>query len=253
MSRIVELDTGLKSIENNPPAPTALVDLNYDSRETKEDFFTSQGIELPSHLLQAIAKRRLDYLAGRHCAKLALNQLGFSQPVSIPSGSNRAPQWPAGFLGAITHTKGYAAAIVGLKSHWLGLGLDAEIIVDESKPPLVRHVCRPGEFENLKMKGNFPDQFLFTLIFSAKESLFKALYPAVQTYFGFQSAQLQEIDQDAGGFVIELAHEIHEDLPAWKPFRGSFIILKDKIITLIKVPTDFPEPNMGSEGHTKNH
>jgi len=254
MSRIVDLDIKTLAITENHPSTTALVDFNYDNRETKEDFFIAQGIELPSHLMQAVAKRRLDYLAGRHCARLALNQLGFSQPVTIASGSNRAPQWPKGFLGAITHTKGYAAAIVGHKANWLGLGLDAEIIIDESKPSLVCHVCRPEEFENLKMRDVFPDQFLFTLIFSAKESLFKALYPAVQSYFGFQAAQVQEIDQNAGSFVIELVQDIHADFPASKTFCGSFIILKDKVITLIKVPSHFQNHHsLAAERLNTNH
>ena len=241
MSRIAELETesGTKLENHNTDRSTALVDFSYDNPQTKEDFFTKQGIILPPHLKQAIAKRRLDYLAGRYCARLALKNLGFSTTeYTISTGPSRAPEWPAGYLGAITHTKSYAAAIVGKKSDWLGLGLDAEVIVDESKPSLVRHVCRAEEFEKLQALDLFSDQVLFTLIFSAKESLFKALYPTVQSYFGFQAAQIIDIDRKSGRFIIELTQEIHPDIATPTAFKGRFIQLNDKVVTLIKIKSD---------------
>ncbi|MFW7380899.1 MAG: 4'-phosphopantetheinyl transferase family protein [Oligoflexus sp.] len=241
MSSIAELEAelGTKTENLNVDRRTALVDFSYENPQTKEDFFTKQGITLPPHLKQAIAKRRLDYLAGRYCARLALKNLGFSTTeYMITTGPSRAPQWPTGYLGAITHTKSYAAAIVGKKSDWLGLGLDAEVIVDESKPSLVRHVCRPEEFEKLQGLDLFSDQVLFTLIFSAKESLFKALYPTVQNYFGFQAAHIIKIDQESGHFIIELAEKIHPDITAPTSFNGRFIQLNDKVVTLIKIKSD---------------
>lgn len=235
MSRIDILDRNAHSSQNSEQT-TAIVDFNYDNRQMDEEFFLNQGIELSAHLLQAVSKRRIDYLAGRLCARQALSKLGLNEQGSIAAGSNRIPQWPEGYLGAITHTKGYAAAIVGLRSHWLGLGIDAEVIVGESKPSLIRHVCRSGEYERLLQGSTKNDDFLFTLIFSAKESLFKALYPVVQNYFGFQAAQLIDLDLNTGNFVIQLAQEIHENLPVDIAFHGRFIQIQDKVVTLIKIP-----------------
>ena len=55
-----------------------------------------------------------------------------------------------------------------------------------------------------------------TLIFSAKESLFKALYPSVGEYFGFDEARLLEISASNGRMVLELreAFHRHHGLPA---------------------------------------
>ena len=60
---------------------------------------------------QAAPKRRRDFALGRACARAALSDLGQPDAV-IGQGENGAPLWPAGVVGSITHTKGYAAALV---------------------------------------------------------------------------------------------------------------------------------------------
>lgn len=208
---------------------------SYDGRKTTEDYFISKGVTLPAQLQQAIAKRRLDYLAGRYCAHQAMLQLGYKSDEPITSSSSRAPNWQEGFTGSITHTKDYAAALVGRKSHWFGLGLDAEIVVDESKPALVQHVCRPKEFEALSRNSEISDELLFTLIFSAKESLFKALYPFVGKYFGFQAAKVLRIDQSEARFSIQLVHDIDARLVSQQQFEGRFYCVEDRVLTVIKL------------------
>src|ERR1051326_943715 len=75
--------------------------------------------QLTSAELQFIAhcaeKRIQDFAAGRSCAHRALSELGILD-FSLLSGTQREPLWPASVVGSITHTTGYAAAVVARQS-----------------------------------------------------------------------------------------------------------------------------------------
>ena len=58
---------------------------------------------------QAIAKRRLHFRLGRAAARGAIEQLGV-EPQPIPRAEDGRPLWPAGLVGAITHTEDLGAA-----------------------------------------------------------------------------------------------------------------------------------------------
>ena len=65
---------------------------------------------------QAGPKRRRDFALGRACAHAALSTLGHDMAV-IGRRENGAPHWPDGVVGSITHTSGYAAALVAEAGH----------------------------------------------------------------------------------------------------------------------------------------
>jgi 4'-phosphopantetheinyl transferase EntD len=76
------------------------------------------------------AGRTLEFKTGRAYAKLALSKLG-CYPVELPVGSDKAPIWPAGVSGSITHTTGTAGGHVAaavLRTDAVGrIGIDAEV------------------------------------------------------------------------------------------------------------------------------
>ena len=58
------------------------------------------------------AVRRQEYLAGRWCARVALNRAGYAgPPAALGADADGLPQWPDGFLGSITHSRGLCAAL----------------------------------------------------------------------------------------------------------------------------------------------
>src|SRR2546425_12563742 len=76
--------------------------------------------------LGAVArKRRLEFTAGRNCARAALSRIGVA-PVPVLSGEERDPQWPAGGVGGITHAEGDCAAAVPHPRGGVALGNCAE-------------------------------------------------------------------------------------------------------------------------------
>ncbi len=188
-----------------------------------EERFSS--VVIPAELTRAVPKRRLEFMAGRTCARDALAQLT-GRPVteSIAVGPHRSPVWPAGIVGAITHAEGFAAAAVALVTDALGLGIDSEAVLPaEAVEAVAEQALVQGELEALDRSGLEPIALL-TLVFSAKESLFKCLFPRVGRYFDFKDATVDAVDLAAGRFTTKLLVPLSGGLPAETRLEGTFAI-----------------------------
>jgi len=163
------------------------VGCHYQIERLCDDSFLRADIPLPASLTSSVDKRKTEYLAGRWCAREALRILGFD---GIPGmGADRAPIWPGGTVGSITHSKGTAEVMVADARHWLAVGLDTEQwLTAERADRLCRELLTSEERDNLKGLTPIQRANRITLIFSAKESLFKALYPLTGKRFYFHDA-----------------------------------------------------------------
>ncbi|MFC3033668.1 4'-phosphopantetheinyl transferase [Pseudoalteromonas fenneropenaei] len=164
--------------------------LQFEPESFQQTDFAQFDVAFPDKLKNAVAKRRGEYLAGRICAQAVLAQLQ-QPPTQIASGEDRAPIWPQGVVASITHSKNIAiaAGFISQVSN-AGLGIDVEhLMKDKQELELQRHILAPGEEALHKELGKHFSHPL-TLIFSAKESIFKALYPSVRKFFGFEAARL---------------------------------------------------------------
>jgi 4'-phosphopantetheinyl transferase EntD len=169
--------------------------------------------------------RRRDYTAARTCARRALAALGFA-PTPVLSGPDRAPRWPDGLVGSITHCRGYVAAAVARSAQYRTVGIDAEPA--RPLPPGVRGmVASTGERAALDgLPGGVPWD---TVLFCAKESVYKAWYPLTRAWLGFADASVT-IDPDAGTFTARLG------VPGPVPvFHGRYAIRDGFVLTAIVV------------------
>src|SRR5689334_18679792 len=82
--------------------------------------------EEAAQLGRAVEKRVREFTTARTCARRALGKLGLPA-APILRGPNRAPSWPPGVVGSITHCRGYRAAAVALQRDVLTVGIDAEV------------------------------------------------------------------------------------------------------------------------------
>ncbi|MGE8067956.1 4'-phosphopantetheinyl transferase family protein [Pseudomonas sp. NPDC089569] len=171
---------------------TVLVSTGFDAAQLHVDDFQRSAIEAPASIQRSVAKRQAEFLAGRICARAALQQLeGLNFSPAI--GEDRAPVWPAHITGSITHSTGRAAAIVANKSHWRGLGMDMENLLDtERAERLAGEILTPAELQRMTAASRDQLALWVTLTFSVKESLFKALYPIVRQRFYFEHAEVLE-------------------------------------------------------------
>ncbi|MYS25239.1 4'-phosphopantetheinyl transferase EntD (siderophore biosynthesis) [Streptomyces sp. DvalAA-14] len=147
---------------------------------------------------RAVAKRRGEYAAGRACARAALAELGHPPGPILREAERGAPVWPAGVVGSITHTDGYRAAAVARTEDVLTLGIDAE--PHGPLPEGVLDVILATPAERAALDGHTarrPGIHWDRLLFSAKETVYKAWYPFHRRMLGFTEAELL-FDQDAG-------------------------------------------------------
>lgn len=151
------------------------------------------GAELFEEEAQAIAKavdsRRRQFTAGRWLARHAWRELGHGS-VPLLNDANRVPVWPAGLVGTITHTHSWCAAAVGRSSELVGLGADVEPAT-ALEPALWERVCRPEERQFLRARPAELAGLLAKALFSAKESIYKALYPRIRTFLDFQGMRIE--------------------------------------------------------------
>ncbi|MEE4185877.1 MAG: 4'-phosphopantetheinyl transferase superfamily protein [Gammaproteobacteria bacterium] len=124
-----------------------------------------------------VEARRREFAHGRHCARQALRQLG-APPTSIPKGDDRAPQWPPGIVGSISHTGSLAAAVVARTPGFAGVGLDIEA-AGLLESDALKLILRDEEQASYSAADG-------RLLFSIKEAIYKCIYPQVQRYVDFR-------------------------------------------------------------------
>jgi len=117
-------------------------------------------------------KRRREFALGRACARSALEKLGHGGAV-IGRAANGAPLWPQGIIGSITHTRDYAAAVVGEARRFSGIGVDAERVGGVTQD-LWPRLFDDAERAHLMGLDETDQPVIATLIFSAKEACYKA-------------------------------------------------------------------------------
>ena len=163
----------------------------FDQSLYSEELANKYEVNLPVKLESAINKRKIEYIAGRYCAIQSLKALSSMMPPNISTNKNRSPNWPEGYIGSITHSKGFASAAIAEKKYIRAIGIDSELLIKERTANNIRsHVLTDNEKheDNLWITENFHEYL--TLIFSAKESIYKCLNPLVNKYFDFRDAHI---------------------------------------------------------------
>lgn len=157
--------------------PTNVAMVHAPSSATPGPLFADEEI----FVARAVEKRRREFALGRTCARRALVQLGASAP-SLPAAHDRAPIWPAGVVGSITHSEGLVVAAVAWRADLRGLGIDVESA--SALPGDVRtRVCVPAEQAWLAARGDASRWGV--VLFSAKESVYKCVTPAARIELDF--------------------------------------------------------------------
>lgn len=220
-SHITEIDPNLPQ--------TALLCGRFNLANFTPDRFAALQIACPDSLKPAADKRKAEFLAGRAMAKRALQSLN-QPPADIPIGPTRAPIWPRGIAGSISHARGHCAAIITTRPN-TDLGVDIEAIATGTALKAIREKALTSP-EHALLTGQ-PDS-LATLIFSAKETLFKALYPTVQSHFGFDAARLMQLPSNGNARLI-LTRTLHASLTEGAVFDVHFHTADDHVLSWLAV------------------
>ncbi|MFU8873828.1 4'-phosphopantetheinyl transferase family protein [Micromonospora sp. SL4-19] len=188
---------------------------------------------------KAVESRHREFVTARRCAREALARLGYA-PAPIRSGLRREPRWPAGVVGSITHCAGYRAAAVTRDTALAGLGIDAEPH-DALPDEVAEAVTVAGEPELLRrLSLADPSVHWDRLLFSAKESVYKAWYPLTGRWLGFEDAELS-IDPTAGSFTARLLVDgtRTDGGPPLAALHGRYLVADGLIVTSVTLPRDW--------------
>ncbi|NWD56196.1 4'-phosphopantetheinyl transferase superfamily protein [Pseudomonas veronii] len=218
----------------DPLPGTVLLSTRFDPALLIAGDFQRSAVPPPASIQRSVAKRQAEFLAGRLCARAALQQLDNLD--CVPAiGEDRAPVWPPHISGSITHSSGHAAAIVGHKAQWRGLGMDLENVLSlERAERLAGEILTADELQRMARLPREQHARLVTLTFSAKESLFKALYPIVQKRFYFEHAEVVEWSEH-GQMRLRLLTELSGEWCHGKELVGQFAVDGDQLLSLVAI------------------
>jgi enterobactin synthetase component D len=196
--------------------------------------FQAEGLPV-----RAVAKRRAEFLAGRFAARTALSALGVeSMPGRNEDGS---PRWPAQISGSITHGAERAFCAVARQSDVRSLGIDVERLMGpETRAELAARICNAAELEVLAAGLGAPEHHLVSLAFSAKESLYKCLYPLVGRYMDFSAAHVVTAVRRGGGasrlageLTLALSVDWSAELARGRQLRAQFVASERHVETAV--------------------
>ncbi|WP_243118290.1 4'-phosphopantetheinyl transferase family protein [Actinomyces wuliandei] len=181
------------------------------------------------HIARAVARRRAEFTTVRYCARQALRGLGRQRPVMVP-GDQGEPTWPDGVVGALTHCEGYRAAAVARSQEVASLGIDAE-----PNGPLpsgvLGIVASAAERDHLRaVSAQRPGIAFDRLLFSVKESVYKAWFPLERCWLGFDDVEVRI--EPWGGFQARL---LAAAVP-WHSVRGAWVCSGSHVASVVVVP-----------------
>ena len=134
------------------------------------------------------AKKATSRARGRAAARAALKSIGFEHPPEVLRGNGGEPVWPDGICGSITHCDVWSTAVAMRSAYGLSVGVDMENINRIPDLEIAPLVCRSSECDWILASD---DRYArLCMIFSAKEALYKSLYPSCRTYIDFREVEL---------------------------------------------------------------
>ncbi|MFJ1617596.1 MULTISPECIES: 4'-phosphopantetheinyl transferase [unclassified Streptomyces] len=195
----------------------------------------------------SVESRRKEFTTARWCARRALGTLGLA-PAPILKGERGAPIWPGGVVGSMTHCTGYRAAVVARREDVLSVGVDAE--PHEPLPDGVHETIALAteQRRERELRGMSPEIHWDRLLFSAKESVYKAWFPLTHRWLGFEQADI--VLHSNGTFTAELLISAPEPDRATGPaanpaptgFRGRWLVADGLVATAIAVENEPDTP-----------
>jgi len=146
------------------------------------------------------------------------------------------PRWPAGTLGSLTHTRGFASALVAPAGTVRCLGLDSENWIPQKRiSRIAPWVITDNERNNARRYSDKWFPRMFTVMYSAKESVIKCMYPLDGIRSGLLDWEIGLEDFGSGRFTFKSTRnsnsEIHPATEGW----GGFVIDDQRVMTFVHV------------------
>lgn len=182
----------------------------------------------------ASTKRRRQFATGRILARQALEKIG-AVPAAIARGPYGEPVWPPGVVGSITHCPGYCAAVVAPLAVALAIGIDAE--VDRELPAGVLDLIA-GMEERRWIEAHAGSRAHWDrLLFSAKESVYKAWFPLMRCRLTFDAVRIVFSPETASFRAVFLRGPAVVRGQPLDHIEGRYARLAAHVVTAVSIPS----------------
>ena len=180
-------------------------------------------------MARAVPSRLAEFTAGRTAARAAMRALGLPE-IAVPMGPDRAPVWPNGVVGSIAHTNGVCVALIARAGPITGIGVDLEP-ADPLPADLWPTVLTAAEMAMLDQLPKETRGQTAKLLFSAKESTYKCIYPQSQTVLDFSDMEIRH-DTVGQSFSATLLRQAGPFVPGTL-WRGNYAVVDLMIATVM--------------------
>lgn len=216
--------------DHGRPLPLAFV-IVFDAHAYNPAIFTHLGIKYPLEIQRAVTNRQAEFLAGRLAAREAMCRLGIHS-AELNIGPLRQPLWPNGVTGSITHVNSLCAAIAVSSDMVKGIGIDIERTMETSTADAVSDIVLTDEERAILPTKNchIAPNMLLTIVFSAKESFFKATSSHVGRYFEFHALRLIHFDAAKGRLTFIIAESLSPVLRPGQVFDACFRVIDSQTV-----------------------
>ncbi len=219
----------LQALPSSLPGDPCACIVDFDATEFEPIAFELALLSCPPDIAASVPKRQAEYFFGRLAARLALDPLGHAG-CEVRRGSMREPIWPEGVIGSISHSSGRAAAVAWPQRRRRGVGLDLEVPPDAAAiEALLTTVVDDAERARIALVP-MHDRTVLTIVFSAKESLFKAVSASVGHYFGFEAVRLSDFDLERRLVSLEIRENLCPRLQPGTTCVVHFLLLDDETV-----------------------
>lgn len=182
---------------------------DFDAAYFNPAFFDAYDIHCPDNIARAANKRQAEYFAGRWLAAKVMENFGIRN-FKLSADTRGCPQWPEGLLGSLSHGDDHVQCCVGERKHFRAIGIDVQALITEDAARKLQMRILSSAERDLLAQSELPLNTAVAMSFSAKESIYKAIYPIVRRYFGYRSAELIAIDEAQQSLRFRLDAELTE-------------------------------------------
>ena len=175
---------------------------------------------------RAVPRRQREFSTGRAAARAALARMGAAGSV-ILVGAHREPLWPHGFVGSITHEDELCIVVACREEAARGIGVDITSS-DPLEVPL-RSVVSPEGAPEPPSAGGATSPDPYKVAFSAKEALYKAIFPLVRRFVGFEEVSIRIDARSQRWWSTSDSEDVR---PLCSMTEGRLLVTEREIVTV---------------------
>jgi enterobactin synthetase component D len=198
--------------------------------QNHEEKLRSMNVELPVLSARAVEKRKNEFYAGRWCAAEAVYQKKNSY-LTPKINADRSPLWPEGIVGSISHAKDKAISVVTTTDERVGLGVDIQDEISEGAWGEISNFIL--NTDETKLCSNLMSSKFFAVFFSAKESVYKALYPSCLDLFEHKDVEIINVNKHNDTLEIRLLRDLKTTWVKGEVFTVQYFIAQTYVLTWV--------------------